>query len=126
MVEFGFKYEDRQSVSLVVGTVNGTLLGPAPPQMSYEIVAITAVAYAGATLSGRLLQFATLQGYSAYGTTQGTIVESFAAVPGAGWIDGDGSAACAYVSPGNNLQAVVDAGSAVVKVVYRPTYKRGW
>jgi hypothetical protein len=134
MVEYGgFPDEHRQSLTTLIGTQAGTILGPVPPQMSYEITEVVVTSYGG-TLSGRLSQFATLQGYSQYGTTVGTVVEPFQVSPGpAGqFIDGNGAAAIAIVDPGNILFGYVDApsgtiaGSVQVKVVYRPIYQRGW
>lgn len=133
MTEVGgdFGLEHRVSVAAVLGTVNGTIIGPVPPQMSYEITQVVVASFGGATLQGRLMQFATLQGYSQYGTTQGTIVEPFQ-VGAAAFIDGSGRAPIAYVEPGNYLYGVVDApsgtinGSVTVKIVFRPIYQRGW
>lgn len=126
MVEVeNFALDHRMSLTTVIGTAAATILGPAPPNMMYEIVEVEAVGF-GATVSGRLMQFATLQGYSQYGTILGTIVEPFSAAPGSAFIDGNGKAAIAYVNPGNLLYGVVDAGSVQVKVVYRAINARGW
>jgi len=127
MVEHGgsFPYEHHYSVTTVIGTQNGTILGPVPPQYSEEITEVVVAAWGGSA-TGRLMQFATLQGYSGGGTTSGTIVEPFAVSPqSSGFIDGNGAAPIAYVSPGNILYGVVDYGSVLVKVVHRPIYRRG-
>ncbi len=125
MVEFdGFATTHRQSVTTLVGTLNATILGPAPPQMMYEITEVVAVGFGG-TVSGRLMSFATLQGYSQYGTQAGTIVEPFSAAPGEAFIDGGNDIPIAYVYPGGNLYGVVDSGSVQVKVVWRPLMARG-
>ena len=127
MAEFSaeqFPYEHRKSVTTVLGTSVATILPACPPQQNYEIVQVTAVGFGG-SVSGRLMQFATLQGYTAAGTLAGTIVEAFAAAPGTPFIDGDGKAPIAYVSSGCLLYGVADSGSVQVKVVYRPIYKRG-
>lgn len=126
MPEFGdFGYEHRQSVSVLIGTQAGTILGPVPPQQYFEITDVVVTAHQ-ATVSGRLLQQATLQGYSQYGTTAGTIVEPFQVTPYAPFVDGDGSAPVAYVNPGNILYGETDYGSCTVKLVYRPINARGW
>jgi hypothetical protein len=130
MTEFGtFMEEHRASVTTLVGTQSATILGPVPPQMSYEITDIVVTPYGtvgGPTVTGRLMQFATLQGYSQYGTVAGTIVEPFAAAPGSAFKDGDGFAPVAYVDPGNILYGQTDSGSVLAKVVYRPINRRGW
>lgn len=127
MVEFngGFAYAHRESVTRVIGTESGTILAAAPPQMSYELTEVVVTGYGGGTASGRLMQFATLQGYSQYGTTQGTVVEPFQ-LNGEAFVDGNGDAPVAYVDPGNLLYGQADYGSVLVKVVYRPISKRGW
>ncbi len=128
MAEFAFAH--RQSITTLVGTSTATILGPAPPQQSYELAQVVVTPFGtvgGPITTGRLLQFATISGYSQFGTTIGTVVEPFQAAPGpAGqFVDGDGSAPIGYVSPGCNLTAVVDSGSVLVKVVFRPIYRRG-
>lgn len=126
MVEFyDFAYEHRKSVTTVIGTTIATILPPVPPQQNYEITEVVAVPFGGGSVSGRLMQFATLQGYSGAGTTAGTIVEPFCAPPLNSFIDGDGDAPIAYVSSGNLLYGIADFGSCQVKIVYRPIYKRG-
>jgi hypothetical protein len=133
MAEFGgFAREHRQSLTTLLGTQTGTILGPVPPQQNYEIVEVVVTPYGtvgGPTVTGRLMQFATISGYSQYGTTLGTVVEPFAAAPGSAFVDGNGDAPIAYVNPGNLLLGIVDgaaAGSVLCKVVYRPINKRGW
>lgn len=130
MVEHnGALFAHRSSLSVLVGASTATILPAPPPQMSYEITEIVASAYGsvgGPTVSGRLMQFATIQGYSQYGTTQGTVVEPFSAAPGYPFIDGGGDAPIAYVDPGNLLTGIADSGSVTVKIVYRPIYRRGW
>ncbi|MGH8980840.1 MAG: hypothetical protein ACRDWE_07465 [Acidimicrobiales bacterium] len=123
MAEFAFVH--KQSVTTLVGTAAATILPAAPPQQSYELDQVVAVAFDAATVTGRLMQFATVQGYSQYGTVLGTVVEPFQAAPGESFIDGNGDSPVAYVSPGNLLYAVADSGSVLVKVVYRPIYRRG-
>lgn len=123
-----FAYDHRQSVTTVVGPVSATILGPAPPQQSYEIVEVAVVPFGtvgGAVVVGALMQFATLQGYSPFGTILGTVVEPFSASPGVPFIDGNGRAPIAYVDPGNLLYGQTLAGSCEVKVVFRPQYQRG-
>jgi hypothetical protein len=133
MAEYGaFPYEHRQSLSVLVGTEVATILGPAPPQQNYEITEVVVTPFGtvgGPVVNGRLMQFATLQGYSQYGTLSGTIVEAFSVEPGVPFRDGDGQAPIAYVNPGNLLYGYVDgsaAGSVTVKIVYRPIPERGW
>lgn len=129
MVEFnGAAVLHRQSVTTLVGTQNGTILGPAPPQMMYEITEVVAAGFGtvgGPVVNGRLMSFATLQGYSQYGTLLGTIVEPFSVAPGSAFIDGPSEFPVAYVYPGGNLYGVVDSGSVQVKVVWRPINARG-
>lgn len=125
MAEFPFSH--RQSVTTLLGTANATILGPAPPQQSYEITEVAVTSLGGGTVTGRLLQFGTLSGYSQFGTVAGTVVEPFQVNPGAGgqFVDGNGSAPIAYVSPGCNLYGQVDSGSVLCKVTFRPVYRRG-
>jgi|GEM_PF-1658033 hypothetical protein len=130
MTEFTeFQYEHRESLTTLIGTQSATIIGPSPPQQSYEITEVVVTPYGtvgGAAITGRLMQFATLQGYSQYGTLAGTIVEPFAVSPGSAFRDGDGRAAVAYVDPGNILYGQVDSGSVLAKIVYRPINRRGW
>ncbi len=127
MAEFGFAH--RQSVTTLVGTSSATILGPAPPQQSYEITEVTVTPFGtvgGPTINGRLMQFGTLSGYSQFGTVAGTVVEGFSVSPGTTFVDGDGgNSPVAYVSPGCNLYGQVDSGSVLVKVLFRPQYRRG-
>ncbi|MFZ2058374.1 MAG: hypothetical protein WAV54_13280 [Acidimicrobiales bacterium] len=124
-----FPYEHRESVTTVLSTTAATILPATPPQQAIEIVEVVVTVLGGTvggpTVGGRLMQFATLQGYTGGGTTAGTIVEPFDAAPGFPFRDGDGKAPIAYVSPGNLLYGVVDSGSVTCKLVYRPIYKRG-
>lgn len=119
----------RISVVQMIGTENGTILGPSPPQMSREITEVTAAGFGttgGPAITGRLMQFATIQGYSQYGTVLGTVVEPFSVLPGETFMDGSGGdVPIAYNDPGCNLYGVADSGSVLVKVVYRPVYARG-
>lgn len=132
MVEYGggFEYAHRQSLTTSFGTVVATILGPAPPQMMYEITEVVVTGPTNTEITGRLMQFATLPGYSQYGTVLGTIVEPFHVGPSGGnggcFLDGNGSAPVAYVDPGCLLYGVVDSGSVSVKIVYRPINARGW
>jgi len=131
MTEFGgFAREHRESVTTLIGTQSGTILGPVPPQQSYEITEVVVTPLGGTvggpTISGRLMQFATLSGYTQYGTVSGTIVEPFECQPGSAFRDGNGDAPIAYVDPGNILYGQVDSGSVSAKIVYRPINKRGW
>jgi hypothetical protein len=122
--------ENRQVLSAVVGTLNSTLLGPVPPQMTLEILSETFV-NPGTTVPqvGYLLQSGTIQGYSALGTaTGGTIVEPFSVLPGSMYTIGSGQGIVAVVGPGCNLYGLAmggGSGSAVVKLVYRYGPGRG-
>lgn len=126
MAEFGgdFPYRRRSSITTIIGTQSGTILGPVPPQYSEEITEVVVTAYGGGTVSGRLMQFATLQGYTNQGTVAGTIVEPFQVTAYGPFIDGNGAAPVAYVDPGCLLYGQTDYGSALVKVVHRPIYRR--
>ena len=126
MVEFAAAH--RQSVTTLLSTTAATILGPAPPQMSYEITEVVVTPFGtvgGPTINGRLMQFATLQTFSQFGTLLGTVVEPFSVTPGLSFIDGPGESVVAYVSPGCNLYGIVDSGSVLCKVVFRPIIRRG-
>ena len=127
MVEFA--YAHRQSVTTLIGTSAATILGATPPQQAIEITEVVVTVLGGTvggpTVAGRLMQAATIGGFSQYGSLLGTIVEPFAASPGEAFVDGNGDAPIAYVSPGNLLYGVVDSGSVSAKIVFRPIYKRG-
>ena len=126
MVEFqGFPYEHRVAKVMLIGTESATLVAAVPPQMSLEITEVVVTGYGGGTATGRLMQFATIQGYSGAGTTSGTVVEPFQVTADQPFIDGNGGAPIAYVSPGNLLYGQVDYGSVLAKIVYRPIYRRG-
>lgn len=127
MVEFSdFSKEHRQSLVTLIGTQSATILGPVPPQMVYEITEVVITGYAGGTVTGRLMQYATIAGYSQYGTVLGTIVEPFQVTLQEPFLDGNGRAPIAYVNPGNILYGQTDYGSCLAKVVYRPINQRGW
>ncbi|MBF6555572.1 MAG: hypothetical protein IVW52_05270 [Acidimicrobiales bacterium] len=123
-----FAYAHRQSVTTLIGTSSATILGAPPPQQSYEITEVVVAGFGtvgGPVVNGRLMQFATIQGFSPFGTVLGTVVEPFSVTPGDSFIDGNGDAPIAYVDPGNLLYGQVDSGSVLAKIVYRALYQRG-
>lgn len=121
-----FLSQERQIASFTIAPgVNSTILPSAPPQESYEITEVVIANSSGATVSGNLLQFATLQGFSQQGTTQGTIVEPFTISPGRNFIDGVGDAMVTRVSSGNLLYGQVTGGTVSGRITYRPRAQRG-
>jgi hypothetical protein len=121
-----FLAQERQIASFTIAPgANATILPSAPPQESYEITEVVIANSSGATITGNLLQFATLQGFSQQGTTQGTIVEPFTIPPGQTFIDGTGEAMVTRVSSGNLLYGQVAGGTVNGRVTYRPRAQRG-